>query len=585
MAAETLGLTNEQREAVNHDGHLSLTSCPGSGKTRVTVAKMLLCVQTVAGTPRRIGCITYTNAGVNEIEDRLVLLASGDEVASCDVSTIHGFCLNQILRRFASRVPELRNGFEVLAPESEKFKEAVAEISKRHGLQRWLGDAFPSVQRRLDGSLFVPKGLPAAAARDFMALVSKPGLLTFGDIVYQSARLVTSDKEIARALSCRFAWILVDEFQDTTDLQASMLQSIASEGRTKLFMVGDPHQAIFGFAGARPELMATVAKEIGARTDVVLNGTQRCSGTIVATAERLLPRVPPMVAVGRTAKYPHQPKHVHAATPTVGVLGSFLPELKQLDIEFGATAILAPQWPILYHLARDLRDKGVPVIGPGARPYRRSLEFAQFAESACAYLEKPDSRGAVQVQRTLFQMLLLLTGDAVWEVFTFEGKKVLLRILAVADQERRANVSALHWLQNVSAAADHVLAEAEWMAPENRGKLQASAKAMEEAIRRNVQDADTLSVNDLAIFARPEKCIHLLTMHSAKGREFEAVALVGFQEGFIPHFSSKTAAEFDEARRLAYVAMTRPRKLLMVITDGSNDRNPHPSRYVEMSGL
>ena len=586
MASETIRLTPAQREAVAHDGHVSLNSCPGSGKTRVIVAKMLACAQTIASTPRRVACITYTNTAVHEIQDRLALHASNEEMTACEVSTIHGFCLNQIIRPFASRIPELSDGFEVIAPDSETFKEMVSTVMVRHKLHRRLAELFPSIQRRLDGTLFVPKDLPEGAANDFVALTSEPGLLTFADIVYYAAKLVTSDKEVALALGCRFAWILVDEFQDTTELQTAILQGIEKEHRTKLFMVGDPHQAIFGFAGARPELMSAVAKAIGARSDIVLNGNHRCSRYIVETTEHLLPRKPAMESVGRTKDCLEKPKHIHVATPLIGILGSFLPELKHFGIDFGNAAILAPQWPILYRLGRVLREKGIPVIGPGARPYRRSLEFAQFAEVVCAYLERPDGIGAIQAQRSLFQMLLLINGEAVWQVFSFDGKKVLLRILTAAANQRKTTTSAIKWLQSVSAEIDEILSGAEWVPAILKGKLTESGAAMVEAIRRNVtDDPEALLVDGLAMFARPEKCIHLLTMHSAKGREFDAVALVGFQEGLIPHFSNTTTAELDESRRLAYVAMTRARRVLQVITDESDNRNNKPSRYVSMAGL
>jgi DNA helicase II / ATP-dependent DNA helicase PcrA len=280
-----------------------------------------------------------------------------------------------------------------------------------------------------------------------------------------------------------------------------------------------------------------------------------------------------------------KPSHVHVGSPSIGVFGAFLPEVARLRIRLGDTAILAPQWPVLYHLGRELRQKGVAVVGPGARPYRRSLEFAQFAEAMCAYLEKPDSRGAVQVQRKLFQMLLLMTGRSVPEVFSLDGKKILMRILHVAAAHRETAGSAVAWLARVAEGAEDALAAAIWVPQEVKGKLVDSAAAMIDGIRRNVTTgADDLQVEDLAVFARPEECVHLLTMHSAKGREFDAVAVVGFNEGMIPHFSSATTDEYEEARRLAYVAMTRARRLLMVITDDSDRRN-RPSRYVQMAGL
>lgn len=96
-----IGLTPEQREAVEHDGNLLLTACPGSGKTRVILAKLLALADQVVGTSQFIGCITYTNAAVDEIEARLRTYGNNVIADRCEISTIHAFCLQFILRPYS----------------------------------------------------------------------------------------------------------------------------------------------------------------------------------------------------------------------------------------------------------------------------------------------------------------------------------------------------------------------------------------------------------------------------------------------------------------------------------------------------
>lgn len=577
-------LSQDQREAVAFDGNLSLVSCPGSGKTRVIVAKLLACAEQVLGSPRKIACITFTNAGVYEIEQRLRQQASEQESAVCEISTIHGFCLNQIIRPFSTRIPELSSGFTVIAPDSEFYKGEIQAIIQKFGLKQFQEEAFTSIQRKLNGAPFVPKDIPEAAAIQFIERLSKPGMLTLADIVFYSARLVSSDEDVARALACKFSWILVDEFQDTSDLQASLLVAIEKKKKTKIFLVGDPHQSIFAFAGARPDLMLAVARRIGARTDISLTGNHRSSSRIVTSAERLLGREPKMEAVGQAKDFVADVEWVHAVNPLNGILGTFLPALKKWNIELGGAAILSPQWPVLYQVGRALREKGVPVMGPGARPYKKSLDFAQFAEAACAHLELPSPESSIKVQRSLYQMLLIIGGEPVPAVFTFEGKRILLSILNFASAQRRKSMSALEWLAHVSVKCEEILISNEMLPQSAQGKLIESGMAMIDAIRKNVPTYSTLSVDDLSIFARPSECLHLQTMHSSKGREFEAVALIGFNEGLIPHFAAKMNEEIEEARRLAYVGVTRARRLLMIISDTSNPRNG-PSRFIAELGL
>lgn len=103
---------------------------------------------------------------------------------------------------------------------------------------------------------------------------------------------------------------------------------------------------------------------------------------------------------------------------------------------------------------------------------------------------------------------------------------------------------------------------------------------MRDDMDRNGVDTANLTVEDLGIFAHPDKSLKLLTMHRAKGREFDAVALVDMHDRRIPH----PAGSIDEARRLLYVAITRPRRLLYYITDTENWQNT-PTRFLSELGL
>ena len=117
MAYRMIPLTSEQREAVDYDGNLLLTACPGSGKTRVILAKLLTLADQLVGTPHFIGCITYTNAAVDEIESRLRTYGNNAITDRCEISTIHAFCLQFILRHYGWLIPEVPKRFQVLSRE------------------------------------------------------------------------------------------------------------------------------------------------------------------------------------------------------------------------------------------------------------------------------------------------------------------------------------------------------------------------------------------------------------------------------------------------------------------------------------
>tara|TARA_R110000782_G_scaffold269707_2_gene368342 strand:+ start:4019 stop:4348 length:330 start_codon:yes stop_codon:yes gene_type:complete len=106
---------------------------------------------------------------------------------------------------------------------------------------------------------------------------------------------------------------------------------------------------------------------------------------------------------------------------------------------------------------------------------------------------------------------------------------------------------------------------------------------MSDMRNRNV-DVDNLEISDLGLFANPDNAIKLLTLHNSKGREFDAVAIIHANEGQIPHFTARTQMEFDEARRLFYVGVTRARKHLLVVSDQLDHRN-RPTRFIAEAGL
>jgi len=576
-------LTSEQRSAVDHDGHLSLVSCPGSGKTRAIIAKLLQCVDEVRDTPRRIACITYTNAGVNEIEARMRQWGSYGDEDYYEATTIHSFCLNNILRPFGHLIPELCPDWSLVTPDDEWFQAAMRVLAKKYSVTGNLRDKFERITRVFPTGL-LSGDLPLEAAEEFCARATADRKVTFGDSLHFSARLINENPYIARGLACRFAWLIVDEFQDTTTAQIAILSAILQYGRSRAFIVGDPNQSIYGFAGARQESMAEFARAIGAATHVTLSGNYRCSSDIVARAELLCPCDPPMRAVGEHEHYGIAPQVVHCGGPIVAVFDHFLPAIDELGIDLGQTAVMTLSWQSLRPIGEALIKRGVAVHGPGARPYKRSHEFALLAEEVAAFISAPnDADQALAALRALYHTLLNVNGDADGRVYSYGGKRVLFRLVNYAKAVRDQSESAVHWLRNCAAAFGTILIDEEFLFASHRRVFPDSVEAMIAEMVEHKVDVDNLTVQELGFFASPREAMQLLTLHRSKGREFDAVAVLGCHDGTIPYYRG-TPAEIVESGRLMYVATTRARKLLMFFTDSRDARNK-PSRYLRTMGL
>lgn len=569
-------LTNEQKNAVRCDEDVLITACPGSGKTRVIISKLIRTMDEVRNTPRMVGCITYTNAAVHEIESRLRHHAQSGDENFYDVCTIHSFCLNHIFRPFCHLIKGYKKGFKVLTPDSEEFAHYVTATCDRFGrydLKFQDMEEFTNLRISPDGEpigyTIERGGITPQMAMDFWKSIRQAGFVDFTNIIYYSLLLLQKRPEILDYIASRFAWILVDEFQDTSDLQVNILSLIASRGRTRFFLVGDPLQSIYRFTGARPDLANDFADHIGARTDLPLSGNFRSSQLIVEHAELIFPRTPPMVALGKAKDYKQQPEWQHGHSAFEVITDYFLPVLEGLNVPYGNAAILAPSWYTLFPLGRQLRKYGISIVGPGARPYRHNRHFAPIAEQVCGYLMESNPDSIASIERTLFNTLLNTTGRANFNIFSYHGRVVVFRLLEKGSELHRIHMGAINWLEAAAKLFSDVLIEADYLTEAERLLFAGSVEEMKSDMQRNKVDINNLTISDLGIYASPSAALKLSTLHNAKGREYDAVAMIDVHEGQIPSYHAKTTEDIAEYRRLFYVGTTRAKRVLFYITDNT----------------
>lgn len=582
-------LTDQQAEAVHWQDNLLLTACPGSGKTRTLTAKAVMEIEYLRDTPKKVLCITYTNSAAQEIEKRAgQQLAAGDE-QRLYVSTIHSFCLNEILRPYGWLQPDFLGGLRVITrdnPDFEIIATYAAEQVNYFDISQADFEAFESLSVDANGRLV---GLGAAnaavsrAAPYFWKRCASLGYVDFGQIIYNAYKILRDHPKIALSLTARFPWILVDEFQDTTELQIEILKLLYAAGRSKFFIVGDICQSIYGFTGARPELVAPFGVYIGAKTNLSLSWNFRSSARIVSHAERLFPRLPAMTAKGPNQNCTVDPIFIGNVTSFVAITEHFLPKIEEMNIPLGDATILAKDWGSLISLARQLRDFGTPVVGPGARPYRRSRLFAGLAEQLCGAVTDPQPDSMYQLERTLFHAIQNITAHARFDVFSHAGRVVIIRLLKVA-KTFADKFGALSWLDHMSKATGDILTESELLTNEQAGLFYASVQEMKADMHRQRIDMNNLSIEDLGLFASPSKALRLSTIHYSKGREYGAVALIGLRQGSFPHFRATTPNAVAAEKRQFYVGVTRAERLLMYVAERDNWGNP-PSPFLGPQGV
>ena len=428
-------LTPDQRRAVNYEGNIHLSACPGSGKTRLIIAKLLRLAETVENTPRSIGCITYTNAAVDEIESRIKQAGTNALFDPCEISTIHAFCLLFILRPYRWLEPAVPVRFRILTREARPFERIVRAVEDEMGrpLEFRTFDDYASIRMSLNGSpagTGIDNGIVTdASARRYWDMARQAGYIDFSMILYYSYTLLSAHDFIGEGLSCRFSWLLVDEFQDTRDVQIEILRLLNARLHTQFFLVGDQHQSINAFAGARPDLSRAFSEEVDARQDMAISGNFRSGPHVIEPAQTWISRDPAMYSSGQAEHYIGIVQYEHIASPVNAITDHFLPLLQANGVSPGNSAILAPWWQHLIPIARRLRDFGVPVFGPGARPYRRSRLFAVLAEQLGACVDAETLLHLPGVEKAIFRVINEAMGLSRFDVFSYTGRCTALNLV------------------------------------------------------------------------------------------------------------------------------------------------------------
>lgn len=139
------------------------------------------------------------------------------------------------------------------------------------------------------------------------------------------------------------------------------------------------------------------------------------------------------------------------------------------------------------------------------------------------------------------------------------------------------------WLESAAREFTDILIEAQYFTPAEKDILPLAVEEMKADMRRSNVDLSNLTIDELGVYASPTAALKLSTLHNAKGREYRAVAMIDLREGRIPDFRAREQHEFDEAKRLFYVGVTRAEEFLFYLTDSSDSRNG-PSRLLKKEG-
>ena len=587
MAADTHDLNPQQQAAVAHDGSVLVLSGAGTGKTRVITARIMKLLDDGAA-PSSIMAVTFTNKAAREMRERI----SWINARSMFLGTFHSYSL-RTLQRYNEQAG-LPNNFQIIDTVDQ---EAIARriLVEEMGLPKQR-DGGP---RPYDYCGYVNKfkdhGLRAAdvgrkeadkSICDFYAIyeekIDREGKVDFPEMLLRTCELLEGNAEVRREVTDRFRYVLIDELQDVSGLQLRLLRSIKTRG-TEFFGVGDDDQSIYRFRGGDPRLLQTFAHEFVGNKVLRLEKNYRSTDSILDLANWVISknkgRLGKMLhGVAGKGKLPELVRYLYDEDEARSVARE-VSQMVDEGVLPEAIAVLYRNNALSYLIEVELAKQNVPFkVHGGVRFFSRTE-----IKDALAYMRVAADKTDTESIRRSINTPPRGVGEKSWEslVNAASERGGLWEILRGSGQTGVNTYVSV--IESITAAAEKGdLKEAARVAVEDSGLqkrhvsdgqperaehldeiINAATRFQEESPEASLQEF-LASVATEGEVNEARNMVTLMTIHSAKGLEFDHLFLIGVEEGILPSWSADTQEQVEEERRLLYVAITRTRKRLVM---------------------
>ena len=580
--------------------HALILAGAGSGKTRVLTTRIAWLVSTAQVGPHGVLAVTFTNKAAKEMTARLTALVPINPRGMW-IGTFHGLC-NRLLRAHY-REAGLPPTFQIL--DSADQLAAIKRLLKNLNID---DEKHPPRELMHFINGHKEQGLRAAQAQaydawtqkrveiyaEYEAQCQREGVVDFAELLLRAYELLQRNEPLRTHYQARFRHILVDEFQDTNRLQYAWLKLMAGGGG-KVFAVGDDDQSIYAFRGAEVGNMRDFEQEFAGPNVIRLEQNYRSHGNILNAANALIKQ-----NKGRLGKNlwtdagDGEPIRAYEGYSDLDEARFVVEEVRELVRD----GVPRDQIALLYRsnaqsrvLEHELFSRGVPYrVYGGLRFFER-----QEVKHALAYLRllaNPDddtaflrvvnfpTRGigarslenlqatAHQINSPLYNAAAALTGKAGASVGAF------IRLIESLRQETQ-NLPLPEMVEHVvekSGLADHYRTDKEGQDRlENLAELiNAAATFIDDEGAVGEHGALVSFLTHASLEAgehqagEGQKAVQLMTVHAAKGLEFDVVFITGLEQGLFPHENAvlEGISGLEEERRLMYVAITRARQRL-----------------------
>lgn len=610
-------LNRGQDEAIKHgNGPCMVLAPPGSGKTLIVTERTRYLIEESGVRPDQILVITFTRYAAREMKERFERLTAGKNYP-VTFGTFHSIFYGILKCAYGIGANNLMSEKEssVLLQEvlDQTDIESTPEVEDEEGLVRELLREVGMVKNGLCHlkdfhSKYLTQDEFAEVFRSYEHQKKELKKYDFDDMLVQCYALFRKKPEILQGWQKRFQYILIDEFQDINRVQYEVIRMLAAP-RYNLFVVGDDDQSIYGFRGAKPELMLYMKQEFPSLRTISLTVNYRSTEFITGAAARVIlhndtrfyKRVQSFRGRGQNV-------HVQEVLDEQEEAQYVTEEIqKKLDqgIKPGEIAVLFRAAVQARMISEILSEHRIPFE---MRDYVTNFYRHFIVKDMMAYLQlaagKRDrslflticnrplrylARNSMENRQVNFEDLRKFYCDKDWMLDIIDQFDVDVRMM-----KNMAPYAAIQYIRKKIGYDDFLKEYAEkhqisWkqlmdvMAElEERSKNFKSYDEWEIHIAKYTQELEEQQAKARKIKGERENKVQLMTIHSAKGLEFEDVFVIHANEGEIPHQKAEKKDEIEEERRLFYVALTRAKNNLCIsyITQ-KNGNSIKPSRFVE----
>ena len=626
-------LNASQRDAVGaSSGNLLILAGAGSGKTRVLVHRIAWYIATGEASPQSILAVTFTNNAAAEMRSRIENLL-GQSIRGMWVGTFHGLC-HRLLRAHwqDANLPE---NFQIL--DSEDQYRTIRRTIRAMMLDE---SQYPPKEAQWYINAQKDKGLRPENINDegdattaqmiqiykiYQQTCERSGAVDFAELLLRTYELFNEKESIREYYQQRFNHILVDEFQDTNELQYKWLRLLVGNDNT-LFAVGDDDQSIYSWRGARVENMQAFERDFKNTKLLKLEQNYRSTTTILNAANKLIGNN--SARLGKNLWTDGEEGELiciymaYNETDEARYVVDQIKKAPEQGIVFSDHAILyrvSAQSRVLEEAL--LRSKIPYRVYGGVRFYERMeikdalayVRIATFQDDDISFerIINTPTRGIGN--KTVEELRTIAKNDncSLWKAAFHIIEHKLLSARAINSLEE-----FIRLIKKMSLTASELTLDEQvdgiiklsglinHFKKEKGEKGLARIENLEELVKAASEfevgdDEELKEMNAMQAFLAhaalesgetqaddKSNCVHLMTLHSAKGLEFPSIYLVGMEEGLFPHQrSSDDLKQLEEERRLCYVGITRAKKTLTLTYTQyrrlhGSDYYPQPSRFI-----